>query len=129
MLTELQSQSLHELFLSIPAIKLVYLFGCQATGNTGPMSDYDFAVYTEPSELQPSHQGEFPSATIGYLQSMLIGKLGSILKTNAVDVVMLNQADMPELEYAIIAEGKLLYEIEPYKVTLEPVIMAKFFDF
>lgn len=34
-----------KLFENYPEIKLVYLFGSQAEGKTGPMSDYDFAIY------------------------------------------------------------------------------------
>ena len=30
-----------------PGVKLAYFFGSRATGDSGPMSDYDFAVHLE----------------------------------------------------------------------------------
>ena len=34
------------IFKDYPEIKLVYFFGSKARGEGGPLSDYDFAVYT-----------------------------------------------------------------------------------
>jgi len=36
---------------------------------------------------------------------------------------------MPEMKYAIITEGILLYEKEPYRVIVEPRILNEYFDF
>lgn len=110
---------IQELAKKYPAIKLAYLFGSRARGDAGPMSDYDFAFYLEE-----------PKKTVrNDLQVDLIGELTSSLKTDAVDVVILNDLDKPEMRYQIITEGKLLYEEEPYSLTVEPQILNDYFDF
>ena len=48
--------------------------------------------------------------------------------TDNIDTVIINHIDSPELKYSIIKEGKLIYEIEPYKVIIEPKIMNEYFD-
>ncbi len=115
-MTKEQEAKIKAIITSHPEIKLAYLFGSQATGNTGPMSDYDFAIYIEPKEMYK-------------LQYPLIGELCSALKTNAVDVTLLNDPGSPELKYAIISEGIILYEEEPYRLLLEPLILNDYFDF
>ena len=112
-------KKLQELFKSHSEIKLVYFFGSKATGTDGPMSDYDFAFYVD----------EKNSQEIFELQCILIGKISLILKTDAVDVVMLNTAENMELKYDIVKEGKLIYEVEPFKVLIEPKILHEYFDF
>jgi hypothetical protein len=52
-----------------------------------------------------------------------------LLKTDAVDVVMLNDLENTEMKYFIIAHGKLIFEREPYKVLVEPRILHEYFDF
>jgi predicted nucleotidyltransferase len=110
---------LKKAFLKIPAIKLVYLFGSQATGKAGPLSDHDFAFYLE--EKNPKKRFE--------LRLKLYGILSSHLKTDNIDVVILNDTDGPELKYAIITEGKLIYSKEPYNIMVEPRILNEYFDF
>ncbi len=112
-------EKIREVIISHPEIKLAYLFGSQATGNTGPMSDYDFAVYTdEPDRLKRSH-----------LQTRLITDFMGVLKTDAIDVVILNDLDKPELAYDVVTEGIVLHEEEPYRLIVEPRILEAYFDF
>lgn len=106
-------------FKKHPSIKLVYFFGSRARNEAGPLSDYDFAVYSDRSDTKELNQ----------LRLGLIAGLCRILKTNAVDVVMLNAYDAPELKYAIITEGILLYEKKPYALMVEPAILNDYFDF
>lgn len=104
---------------SEPKVKLAYLFGSRARGTTGPMSDYDFAVYID----EPRDRKRFE------IKLDITTKLSRFLKTDDVDVVSISDAKSPELKYAIIKEGKLLYEKEPFKVIVEPRIMSEYFDF
>ena len=46
-----------------------------------------------------------------------------------MDSVILNYTDAPELKYSIIKSGKVIYEIEPYKLLIEPKILNEYFDF
>lgn len=103
----------------MPQIVLAYIFGSTATGARGPMSDYDFAVYLDEPDKKKRYDIKF----------QLMGKLSSALKTNKVDVAVINDTDNVYLKHAIISEGKLLFEKESYKAIVEPKILNEYFDF
>ncbi|MDO8436394.1 MAG: nucleotidyltransferase domain-containing protein [bacterium] len=111
--------NLSKLFKLYPKIKLVYLFGSRANGKIGPLSDYDFAVYLD--EKDPKKRFD--------LRLELLGKITTKLKTENVDLCVLNDIDSPELKYNIIKDGILIFEKEPFKVLLEPKILNEYFDF
>ena len=106
---------------SKPEIKLAYIFGSQANGETGPLSDYDFAFYV----------GMRGAGKNFDLRVKLINDLSDVIKINSekIDIVMINTIKSPELLYNIIKEGKLIFEREPYRVLVEPKIMSQYFDF
>lgn len=106
-------------FKVCPEVKLVYIFGSQATGKTGPLSDYDFAVYLDEKDSSKRFD----------MRLKLMAEIVGILKTDAVDLVVLNDTEGPELKYNIIKEGNLIYQIEPFKVLVEPRIMTEYIDF
>lgn len=110
---------LKKIFKAEPKIKLVYFFGSRARGEAGPMSDYDFAVYLD----------EKNEKKLFKMRADLMNKIGKMLKTDKVDVVILNSAESPELKFNIIKEGYLIYEQEPFRVLIEPKIMNEYFDF
>lgn len=114
----MDAKKLKTLFRRYPKIKLAYLFGSRANGKVGPLSDYDFAFYL----------GEKDSEKRFDLKLELITKLSSLLKTEHIDVVILNDTQSPEFKYNIIQEGKLLYQREPFKVIVEPQILSEYFD-
>jgi len=117
---KLDTIKLREIFKSHPEVRLVYLFGSQATEKTGPLSDHDFAVFLDD---KISNQQMFD------IKFMLQDKLSRELKTDKIDIVILNLTQGPELKYNIIKNGKLIYEIEPYRLILEPRILNSYFDF
>ena len=117
--TKNEIKNLTNIFQLYPQVKLVYFFGSKALGKDGPLSDYDFAVYLDERNKKKRFD----------LRLNLMGKLSHQLKTDAVDVVVLNDTESPELKYNIIKEGKLIYEEEPYKIFLEPRIFNEYFDF
>lgn len=106
-------------FENHPEVKLVYVFGSQATGNTGPLSDYDFAVYLDEKNSKKRFD----------IRLKLAGEISSKLKTDAVDVVVLNDIEQPELKFNIIKDSVLILEKEPFKVLIEPKILMEYFDF
>lgn len=112
-------QKLNTVFESFPSLKLVYLFGSRATGKTGPLSDYDFALYIDEKDSIKMYDVSF----------QVSHKVGLVLKSDKIDIVILNLAESPELKYAIVTEGKLLFEREPYLLLFEPRVMTDFFDF
>ena len=100
-------------------IKLAYLFGSQITGHIGKLSDFDFAFYVD----------EKNTKTLFDLKFILADKISRALKTDRVDIVILNLTESPELKYNIIKEGKLFYSEEPFKILIEPRILNEYFDF
>jgi predicted nucleotidyltransferase len=111
--------SLKTVFQRYPGIKLVYFFGSRAKRSCGPLSDYDFAVYF----------GEIKANRMFSIKVDLITQISRILKTDKVDIVILNLTKSPELKYVILREGILVFEKEPYKVMVEPRILNEYFDF
>ena len=100
-----------------PDIALVYLFGSQVTGQVGPMSDYDLAIFDESRKDDLAVQAEFQHA------------ISKLLDTERVDIVLLNSAPI-ELAYQIIANGKLLYQRDLYtRVEFESQVLGKYGDY
>ncbi len=101
----------------LEGVCLVYLFGSQVEGNLGPMSDYDLALLVD-------------RAVDGRrIQARLAHELARALQTDRVDVVLLNRASI-ELAYAIIAQGKLLYEQDvATRVEYEATVLSRYGDF
>ncbi len=73
-------------------VHLVYLFGSLAEGQTGPMSDFDFAILR-------AH-----SVDGRRLQALLAHERSAALGTAAVDVVILSRAPI-ELAYVVIVQA------------------------
>ena len=77
----------------------LYAFGSLATGDLKPLSDLDFGILVS-SKL--GKQKRFDK----HLD--LIGKFNEVLRTDEVDLVMMNDAPM-RFSHNIIKSGKLLY--------------------
>ncbi|OIP22670.1 nucleotidyltransferase [bacterium CG_4_10_14_0_2_um_filter_33_32] len=114
-----QLEKIKEIFSQYPQVKLVYLFGSQARKNIGPLSDYDFAMYLD----------EKNSIKMYDLQYIILAKLSRLLKTDQIDIVILNLTNKPALKYNIITEGILILEKEYFKTLIEPRILNEYFDF
>lgn len=56
-------------------------------------------------------------------------KITKELKTDKVDVVILNLTQSPDLKYNAIKNGQLIFEKEPFKLIVEPKIFNEYFDF
>jgi predicted nucleotidyltransferase len=97
-------------------IVLGYLFGSQAQGQAGPMSDYDIAVLIA-GEMDP------PS------RHRLAHELACLLDVERVDLVILNRAPI-ELRYNVVAEGQLLYQRNlASRVEFEAETLSRYADF
>ena len=118
-MSEQEIQKIVDVFKPYNEVKLVYLFGSRVNGKLGPLSDYDFAVYLDSQDKQKIQE----------LKLELIAKISDALKTDNIDLVILNETESPELKYNIIKNGQLILEKEPFKVLLEPKILNEFFDF
>lgn len=118
-MTNQEMKNLLTIFEDYPEIKLVYLFGSRVNGKTGPLSDYDFAAYID----------EADSIKRFNVRLEIVDKIAKKLKTDAVDLVVINDILEPELKFNIIKDGKLVFEKEPFKVLIEPRIMTEYIDF
>lgn len=112
-------EKIKSIFREEPAIGVVYLFGSQARRETGPMSDYDFAVYFIEHDLNKRYDLLFD----------LSSKLSRELKTDHIDMININDTDAPLLKYQILQDGIVVFEREPYRVLIEPRILNEYFDF
>lgn len=80
-------------------VVFAYLFGSQARGVSGPLSDIDVALYL----------GETVAREQWFdLRLKVLGELSDLLKTDALDLVVLNEAP-PLLAHRILKEGRLLF--------------------
>jgi len=100
-------------------IKLTYLFGSVANGKEGKLSDVDIAVLLDDSL---SKKERFD------LQLKLIGDLSAILKTNNLDLIIMNDAPL-SLRYEIIkANFQLFIRNKAEKVDFELKILTAYLD-
>lgn len=114
-----ENKRLSSIFRAYPEIKLAYFFGSRAIGRESPLSDYDFAVYLDTKDKKRMYTIKFE----------LFDRISRLLKTDKVDLIILNLTESPELKYLIIREGSLIFEREPFKVIIEPEILNEYFDF
>jgi predicted nucleotidyltransferase len=106
-----------QVVVDVPEIQLVYLFGSQVTGNTGPASDYDFGVLLDSTAAWPQMRTE-----LGH-------RLAQALDTGRIDLILLNRAPI-ELAFAVIAQGELLFERDvATRVEYEARIMSLYGDY
>ena len=102
-------------------VHFVYLFGSMATGTQNRFSDVDIAVYVDSIGLGPR---AYP---YGY-KAYLIAELMQLLKTNRIDVVVLNEAT-PLLKYQVIRYGFPVYEINPQeRIQFQVSALSRYFD-
>lgn len=87
------------IFKKHPSIINAYLFGSRARGNFSPVSDYDFAVQLN----DKTSKGKGTDIKLA-----LIGDLCKALKTDAIDVVILNEAPLL-LKHRILKDRKVLF--------------------
>ncbi len=81
-----------------PEVLEAYLFGSAGRGEERPQSDLDVAVYLDLERV--------PATSFGYAAE-LVGELAATLATDAVDVVVLNDAP-PLLYHRVLRDGERL---------------------
>lgn len=108
---------LQQLLPSHPEIRLIYLFGSQVKGETGPLSDIDLGVWVE---------GDIDEVSLlASLSSQLAQKMPDL----RWQLVSLRRATI-ELAYAIIAAGICLYESSTAaRVEYEARVLGQYGDY
>ena len=109
---------LSEFFSSVDSVTVAYLFGSTVRGETNGLSDIDIAVLFDETLTKKEAFD---------LQLELIGELGSLLKTNNVDLVILNDSPLL-LTYNVIRYGIVLKSEERVRIKFETKIMSRYLD-
>jgi predicted nucleotidyltransferase len=113
-----QDKRLLEFIRGQEYIKLAYLFGSVAKGKEGKLSDVDIAIFLDES---------LSKKEIFNLQLKLMSELTSILKTDKIDLIVMNNAPLL-LKYNIIKHGKILKDEIETKVMVESRILSDYLD-
>ncbi|KKH40481.1 nucleotidyltransferase [Methanosarcina mazei] len=111
-------QRLRDFLSVVKGVKLAYLFGSTARGESNCLSDIDIAVLFDDALLQKEAFDP---------QVELISELTCLLKTDNVDLVVLNDSPLL-LTYNIIREGIILKSDEPLRVKFETKMMSRYLD-
>ncbi|MGC9516176.1 MAG: type VII toxin-antitoxin system MntA family adenylyltransferase antitoxin [Methanomicrobiales archaeon] len=100
-------------------IQLAYLFGSVAQEKAGELSDVDIAVYLDKS-LNKNERIN--------LKFKLISQLEEILKTDRLDLVVMNEVPI-SLNFEVIkANHPLFIRDQDHKVEVEHYIMSRYLD-
>ncbi|MBC7251022.1 MAG: nucleotidyltransferase domain-containing protein [Anaerolineae bacterium] len=101
-------------------VAVVYLFGSQARGDSGPLSDVDIAVLLT---------GQPTAEECAQQQLALLDKVTAYLRRDDVDVVILNRAPLL-LQHRVIRDGKVLFcRDDLYRVRYEAQTIMAYLDF
>ncbi|WP_440954994.1 type VII toxin-antitoxin system MntA family adenylyltransferase antitoxin [Methanosarcina sp. Mfa9] len=109
---------LSEFFSGVDSVTVAYLFGSVVRREANGLSDIDIAVLFDENIIEKEAFD---------LQMELIGELGLLLKTNNIDLVVLNESPLL-LSYNVIRDGIILKSDERKRVLFETRIMSKYLD-
>lgn len=98
-----------------PQVKFAYIFGSQARGAVGPISDLDVAVFLD------------RRISCFDWRLRLMEQLAQALETERFDLVTLNDAS-PVLRYEVIREGQVVKENKKRRVEFETRTLAEYLD-
>jgi predicted nucleotidyltransferase len=102
---------------SHPSVLFAYLFGGLVGGKLRPLSDVDIAVYL-------AEDSNIPQRTLE-----ILGKLNELLKTDEIDLVVLNTAPLP-LKVRVIRHNEILVDKVPaLRHSFESLTLREYFDF
>jgi len=100
-----------------PKVLFAYLFGGLARGTSSPSSDIDVAVFIDDSTDLVSEKQK------------LLGDLIDSLRTDEIDLVLLNTAPLP-LKARVIRNNEILIDRKPYlRHAFESLVLREYFDF
>lgn len=91
---------LAEIFSNYP-VEFGYIFGSHASGEAGPLSDLDIAVYLDYQLPEPAQEEVIEDIRADIEKAFQM--------PDKVDVILLNQELPPFLERNVVYDGKLMY--------------------
>ena len=103
-------------------IEVAYIFGSIARGTESALSDIDIAILIDDQQI---NEDKF---RYGY-KAEILADLMKILKTNDVDLVILNEANTL-LRHQVLYHGKLIYsKNEKKRIEFQTNTIDKYIDF
>lgn len=114
-----KTKQLKKIFQQYQEIKLVYLFGSYASGGEKKISDVDLAIYIK-EKTSIKKKKDIVLSLIFHLEKVF---------QRPVDLTIIDFSLSPIFLYQVIKEGKVVYEIEPYRLIVETKIFNLYFDF
>lgn len=112
-------KNLTDFFRKQEQVRLAYIYGSTAKGKSGTMSDIDLAVYLNPDLNKKERFSQ---------QLNLICGLTGLLKTDKVDLVIMNDVPL-SLKYEIISANHPLFaRDEGERIDVEHVILSRYLD-
>ncbi len=114
-------ETLNNYFKDRKEILFAYIFGSVATGTCNKLSDIDIAIFIDERKIDEKDY------RYGY-QAEVMTDLMDILKTNKIDLVVLNYA-AALLKHRVIYYGKLIYsKNESQRIRFEVDSINKYFE-
>ncbi len=98
-------------------IVFAYLFGSLAKGRVSPISDIDMAVYLKDTE------------NLLEVKLEIFSLLSEALKTDEIELVILNSAPLPLKAKVIQSEKVLVDKDPPLRYSFESLTLREYFDF
>ncbi|MDO8136437.1 MAG: nucleotidyltransferase domain-containing protein [Candidatus Brocadiales bacterium] len=113
----LQMPKVKEYLLAHPRVVFAYLFGGISRAVVRPLSDIDIAVYlSEGSDLKEERYE-------------ILGRLAGLLRTDEIDLVILNTASLP-LKARVIRQKEVVVDKDPsLRHQFESLVLREYFDF
>lgn len=100
-----------------PEVVFAYLFGGMARDTATPLSDIDIAVYLS-EDADPEEE-----------RLEIVGRLAELLRTDEIDLVILNSAPLP-LKARVIRDRHILTDKRPsLRHQFESLTLREYFDF
>ena len=100
-------------------VAFAYLFGSQAKGTAGSLSDIDIAVYFD-KEVDATEHFD--------LKLDVLGEITDLYKTDEIDLIVLNEAP-PLLAHRILKEGLLIFsDDDKIRLAYEVKAVLKYLD-
>lgn len=105
-----------------PEIEVAYIFGSMARGTESALSDIDIAILIDDQQI---NEDKF---RYGY-KAEILTDLMQILKTNHVDLVILNEANTL-LRHRVLYNGKLIHsKNEKKRIQFQTNTIDRYIDF
>lgn len=114
-------EKLKDIFKDYPYIASAYLFGSQASGKIGPMSDVDISVLLKdnaPKGRELIHKMDY-----------LAYKIEEALQVKEVDLIELNRQGLIFV-HNVLKTGKLIYDSDPgFRIRFVTKVISNYCDF